>query len=86
MGSDETASDYTYGQLLNDARSGDVVSITQEDSHLTATLANGDEVIAVVPSELTQVTIDLGCQAGEIRDHSTARSSAPPNPAPPEAS
>ena len=64
MGNDESSADYKYGQLIEDARSGQIESISQEDTRLTATLPNGEEKTAVIPSQLTNIVADLGCDAG----------------------
>ncbi|MGK2936755.1 MAG: ATP-dependent zinc metalloprotease FtsH, partial [Solirubrobacteraceae bacterium] len=52
-----------YGELLADAREGNVQSITDEGLRVTA-MVGGQERTAVLPSELTNVVEDLGCGAG----------------------
>jgi cell division protease FtsH len=64
MGNDDQAAEYNYGQLIQDARDGEIQSITQEGTRLTVTVAGGAEKTAVVPSELTNVFADLGCSTG----------------------
>jgi cell division protease FtsH len=64
IGNDDSSADYNYGQLIEDARSGKIESISQEDTRLTATLPNGEEKTAVIPSQLTNIVADLGCDAG----------------------
>jgi len=64
MGEGETATDYPYGELIEDARAGEVRTILQEGQRVTATLNGGEERITVVPSELTSVYADLGCTTG----------------------
>jgi cell division protease FtsH len=64
MGEGDTATDYPYGELIEDARTGEVREILQEGQRVTATLSSGEERITVVPSELTSVYADLGCTTG----------------------
>jgi len=63
MGEGETATDYPYGQLIEDARAGQVKEIVQEGQRVTATINNAERT-TVVPSELTSVYADLGCATG----------------------
>jgi cell division protease FtsH len=60
MGDGEGESNYAYGELIQQARDGNVSEITQEGQRVTATVS-GQEVTAIVPSELTSVYADLGC-------------------------
>jgi cell division protease FtsH len=64
MGNGDQAADYKYGQLIQDAREGRIESITDEGLHLVATMENGEEQTAILPSELTDPTRDLGCASG----------------------
>ncbi|MGH2446570.1 MAG: ATP-dependent zinc metalloprotease FtsH [Candidatus Limnocylindria bacterium] len=63
LGEDETAAEYSYGELIADAREGEVSKITQEGQRLTATVG-GSELTAIRPSELTNVLEDIGCTGG----------------------
>jgi cell division protease FtsH len=66
MGDADPATEYGYGQLIEDARTGKIQSIEKEDSRLTASFADGTpDQTAVVPSELTNVDEDLGCSTGD---------------------
>ncbi len=66
MGDADTATEYGYGQLIDDARTGKIQSIEKEDSRLTVSFADGTpDKTAVVPSELTNVFEDLGCSSGD---------------------
>ena len=60
MGDGGDTPQYSYGQLIADARAGDVTQVTKEGLRLTATI-DGQDQTAVVPSELTNVFADLGC-------------------------
>jgi cell division protease FtsH len=65
MGSGDQTAEYKYGQLIADARAGQIQSITKEGSRLVATLPSGEKKEAVIPSELsTNFVADLGCSAG----------------------
>jgi cell division protease FtsH len=65
MGDADPAAEYGYGQLIEDARNGEIATITKESSRLTVTFTDGSpDKTAVVPSELTNVYEDLGCSAG----------------------
>ncbi len=61
MGDAQPSNEISYGQLIDNAREGQYESVAQEGTHLTATMPNGAEYTAVVPSELTNVFADLGC-------------------------
>ncbi len=61
MGDGSQSADYGYGEMLADARDGNIKSITQQGQRLTAVLNSGQERTAVAPSELTNVYADLGC-------------------------
>src|SRR5687768_8228033 len=66
MGDADTATEYGYGQLIDDARTGKIQTIEKEDSRLTVTFTDGTpDKTAVVPSELTNVFEDLGCSNGD---------------------
>ena len=64
MGDPQQGEETSYGQLISDARAGTITHITQEGTRLTGTNENGQEVVAVVPNDLTNVYADLGCAAG----------------------
>jgi len=65
MGSGDTAPEYGYGQLIEDARAGNIDSITKEGLRLTATFPNGGEDrTAIAPSELTDPYNDICAAAG----------------------
>lgn len=64
MGSGDPTADYKYGELIEDARNGEISSITKEGSRLIATTTEGEEKTAVIPSELTNFVQDLGCSSG----------------------
>jgi len=63
MGDPQTENDLPYGQLIEEARAGQITSVSQEGTRITATRGNV-ELTSVVPSELTNVFADLGCSAG----------------------
>jgi cell division protease FtsH len=63
MGDGDTAADYGYGQLLEDARRGLVTEITQEGQRIIARV-NGQERTSTAPSSETSVYADLGCTTG----------------------
>ncbi len=63
MGDGGDSPEYSYGQLIADARSGEISKITQDGQQLTAVI-DGTERTAIRPSELTNVPADLGCTAG----------------------
>ncbi len=65
MGNGETAAEYGYGQLVEDARNGRIDSITKEGLRLTATFTGGGEdKTAIAPSELTDPYNDICSAAG----------------------
>ncbi|MEO7295757.1 MAG: ATP-dependent zinc metalloprotease FtsH, partial [Candidatus Limnocylindria bacterium] len=82
MGSGESTPEYGYGQLIEDARSGDIESITKEGLRLTATFSDGrEEQTAIAPSELTDPYGDIctaagtessACQGFEVVEESAA--------------
>jgi len=77
MGDADPATEYGYGQLIEDAQSGQIASITKEDSRLTASFSDGSpDKTAVVPSELTNVYEDLGCSAGTAGEFNCANFTA----------
>jgi len=57
MGNGESTPDYGYGQLIEDARSGAIESVTKEGLRLTVTFSDPSrgEATAIAPSELTDV-------------------------------
>jgi len=64
MGDSGTTPEYSYGQLIKDAREGEVTKITQDGLRLTATIGRTEKT-AVRPSELTNAYSDLGCAGGD---------------------
>ena len=77
MGDADTATEYGYGQLIDDARTGKIQSIEKEDSRLTVSFADGTpDKTAVVPSELTNVFEDLGCSNGDPGEFNCANFTA----------
>jgi len=82
MGSGETAAEYGYGELIEDARSGEIESVTKEGLRLTATFGGGrEEQTAIAPSELTDPYADIcnaagpdsgACQNFEVVEESAA--------------
>ena len=64
MGDGDQTADYKYGQLIQDAREGRIESISDEGLRLVATMSNGEEKTAILPSELSNPIDDLGCAAG----------------------
>ncbi len=63
MGDTAPANDLSYGQLIADAKSGKVSAITQDGTKLTAKVDNVD-MVAIIPTDLTNVYDDLGCSTG----------------------
>ena len=63
MGDSSATPEYSYGQLIADAREGKVSEITQDGLRITANV-EGTEKTAIRPSELTNVYSDLGCAGG----------------------
>jgi cell division protease FtsH len=61
MSDGQAANEISYGQLILDAREGGVSKIVQEGTRITATLPGGEERVAVIPSDFTNVFGDLGC-------------------------
>jgi cell division protease FtsH len=55
MGNGESTPEYGYGQLIEDARSGAIESVSKEGSRLTVTFTDPSrgEATAIAPSELT---------------------------------
>jgi len=65
MGNDEAAAEYGYGQLIEDARSGEIETVTKEGQRLIATFSGGgEERTAIAPSELTDPYSDICGAAG----------------------
>jgi cell division protease FtsH len=61
----EAPNQYSYGQLLADARDGKIETITKDGDRLVAKLVDQEEPLtAVIPSELTDVYANLGCTGG----------------------
>ena len=54
MGDSSATPEYSYGQLIADAREGKVSEITQDGLRITANV-EGTEKTAIRPSELTNV-------------------------------
>ncbi len=63
MGDAGAPAEYGYGELIEDARSGAIQSITQEGQRLNVTFTNGREATAIVPPE-SNAYADLGCATG----------------------
>ncbi|HEX6139722.1 MAG TPA: ATP-dependent zinc metalloprotease FtsH [Candidatus Limnocylindria bacterium] len=59
-----SAPEYGYGQLIQDARAGNIKQITKDNDKLVAELKNGETKAAVIPSEITNAYADLGCLDG----------------------
>ena len=65
MGNGETAAEYGYGELIDDARNGEIESVTKEGLRLTAKFEDGrEEQTAIAPSELTDPYADICAAAG----------------------
>ncbi|MGZ8512022.1 MAG: ATP-dependent zinc metalloprotease FtsH [Candidatus Limnocylindria bacterium] len=64
MGNGESAPEYGYGQLIEDARSGAIESVSKEGSRLTVTFTDPSrgEATAIAPSELTDPWVHI-CEA-----------------------
>jgi len=67
MGNGEQTPEYGYGQLIEDARSGAIESVTKEGMRLTVTFADPSrgEATAIAPSELTDPYNDICAAAGD---------------------
>jgi cell division protease FtsH len=63
MGDGDPAREYSYGQLLEDARNGEVTEILQEGQQITAQIGE-EERVSTAPSSETSVYADLGCTTG----------------------
>ncbi len=74
-GDNDEATDYPYGQLIEDARAGRVSEVVQEGQRVTATV-EGTERTTIVPGELTSVYEDLGCASGNSGSFSCENFSA----------
>ncbi|MDQ4036315.1 MAG: ATP-dependent zinc metalloprotease FtsH [Chloroflexota bacterium] len=65
MGNGEQAAEYGYGELIEDARNGNIETVTKEGLRLTATFTDGsEEQTAIAPSELTNPYSDICAAAG----------------------
>jgi len=67
MGNGQSAEAYGYGQLIEDARSGAVESVTKEGLRLTVNFTDPSraDATAIAPSELTDPYNDICAAAGE---------------------
>jgi cell division protease FtsH len=63
MSPDDATAEYAYGQMIADAKAGDISKIVQEGETLTVTPTSGDDRTAVAPPD-SNVYTDLGCSDG----------------------
>jgi cell division protease FtsH len=69
MSNPSEATEYGYGQLIEDARQGEIAKVTKDGERLTVELvAGGEPKTAVVPSELTDPYNDICAAAGTDSD------------------